>query len=316
MSSAERGQPTELTAKTTIRNRALELFAEHGYNGVSLRDIAAAADVSPALIVHHFGSKAGLKQQVDDYAIALVTLLSERHADPEVAARMAEQVRKFVQKEGCVDFTDSLAAIDQTDLPWPILGDSPLLAYLRRLLIEDDDASRTALVRMHTTTVTQLHALHASGHINAGSDPATRAAVLLAHDLASLLLRGPLTRILGVDPLSKEGAEKWATEVQTIYHSGLIPTAQAAPGQDAGSPPGPGSVPAAGSSSEPGAAPDGSSASQPSSAPDTSPATEPGPAAAASQTPTPGASSAHARADASSTPGSDSAPDTSDTPDP
>lgn len=226
MSSAEHGQATELTAKTTIRNRALELFAEHGYNGVSLRDIAAAADVSPALIVHHFGSKAGLKQQVDDYAIALVTVLSERQGDPEVAAKMAEQVRKFIQMEGGVDFTESLALIDQADIPWPILGDSPLLAYLRRLLTEDDDASRAALVRMHTTTVSQIHALHASGHINAGPDPATRAAVLLAHDLATLLLRGPLTRILGVDPLSKEGAEKWATEVQAIYHSDLIPQSQ------------------------------------------------------------------------------------------
>jgi len=38
----------------------LTLFAEHGYDGASMRSIAAAAGVDPALIRHFFGDKATL----------------------------------------------------------------------------------------------------------------------------------------------------------------------------------------------------------------------------------------------------------------
>ncbi|MEX3770701.1 helix-turn-helix domain-containing protein, partial [Mycolicibacterium fortuitum] len=39
---------------------ARRMFAERGYDKTSLRDIAAAAQVDPALIRHYFGSKAEL----------------------------------------------------------------------------------------------------------------------------------------------------------------------------------------------------------------------------------------------------------------
>jgi AcrR family transcriptional regulator len=43
-----------------ILEAARKLFAERGYDGASLRAIAAAADVDAALITHFFGSKANL----------------------------------------------------------------------------------------------------------------------------------------------------------------------------------------------------------------------------------------------------------------
>ncbi|MBO2451505.1 TetR family transcriptional regulator [Actinomadura barringtoniae] len=39
---------------------ARELFAEKGYDGASLRAIARAADVDPALVHHYFGNKEGV----------------------------------------------------------------------------------------------------------------------------------------------------------------------------------------------------------------------------------------------------------------
>src|ERR1043166_4652894 len=58
----------DLTAKANIRNAALRLFAERGHDAVTVREIAAAAGVSPALVVHHFGSKEGVRAAVDGYA--------------------------------------------------------------------------------------------------------------------------------------------------------------------------------------------------------------------------------------------------------
>jgi len=50
--------------KAAILTAAEGLFAEHGYDGVTLRDIAAAAEVRLALIDYHFGAKEMLLEAV------------------------------------------------------------------------------------------------------------------------------------------------------------------------------------------------------------------------------------------------------------
>lgn len=59
-------QPADLTARARIREAALELFARDGVRATSMRSVAAKAGVSPSLVVHHFGTKAGLRDAVDD----------------------------------------------------------------------------------------------------------------------------------------------------------------------------------------------------------------------------------------------------------
>jgi AcrR family transcriptional regulator len=44
----------------TVLAAARTRFAEHGYDGTKLRDVAADADVDVALVSYHFGSKDGL----------------------------------------------------------------------------------------------------------------------------------------------------------------------------------------------------------------------------------------------------------------
>jgi AcrR family transcriptional regulator len=44
-------------AKDRIREAAARLFRERGYTGASVRDIAAAAQADPALVIRHFTSK-------------------------------------------------------------------------------------------------------------------------------------------------------------------------------------------------------------------------------------------------------------------
>ncbi|MEZ0365303.1 TetR family transcriptional regulator [Mycobacterium sp. pUA109] len=43
-----------------ILGAAREAFAEHGWAGTTIRAVARAADVDPALVYHYFGSKEGL----------------------------------------------------------------------------------------------------------------------------------------------------------------------------------------------------------------------------------------------------------------
>jgi AcrR family transcriptional regulator len=56
----------DLTATARIRDAAIVQFGEHGFD-VGLRVIAKAAGVSAALVIHHFGSKEGLRQACDEF---------------------------------------------------------------------------------------------------------------------------------------------------------------------------------------------------------------------------------------------------------
>lgn len=55
MAESSRGR-----SRDAIRAAAAALFTRHGYAGTSVRDIAAAASVDPALVIRHFGSKEAL----------------------------------------------------------------------------------------------------------------------------------------------------------------------------------------------------------------------------------------------------------------
>ena len=59
---------TDLTTKARIRDAAITCFARDGFE-VPVRVIAEAAHVSPALVIHHFGSKANLRTECDHYVL-------------------------------------------------------------------------------------------------------------------------------------------------------------------------------------------------------------------------------------------------------
>ena len=62
--------------RTDLIEVALECFAEHGYDGTSIRMIAQRAGRPLSLIGHHFGSKEGLYLEVFRFltATSFVTL--------------------------------------------------------------------------------------------------------------------------------------------------------------------------------------------------------------------------------------------------
>lgn len=73
---AKRAEPEDGTHDRILRT-AERLFAERGFNGVSVRDLAAAARVNIASIGYHFGSKEGLLSEV-----------YRRHCEPMIEERL------------------------------------------------------------------------------------------------------------------------------------------------------------------------------------------------------------------------------------
>ena len=64
------GQRDNPDGRERLVRTAFVLFAEKGFDSVTVRDIAAASSVSVGLINHHFGSKDGLREAVDEFFIA------------------------------------------------------------------------------------------------------------------------------------------------------------------------------------------------------------------------------------------------------
>ncbi|MBC7537605.1 MAG: TetR/AcrR family transcriptional regulator [Bacteriovorax sp.] len=70
------GRPTEVD-KNKIIKVARSLFAEHGFTGASIRQIAEKADCNVAMIGYYFGSKEGLLDQIlDNYFLEIVKVYS------------------------------------------------------------------------------------------------------------------------------------------------------------------------------------------------------------------------------------------------
>ena len=76
--------PADLTAVAAIRIAAMGLFAERGYAEVTVRQIASAAGVSPALVIHHYGSKENLRSVLEErVAVFVESLLADLARVPE-----------------------------------------------------------------------------------------------------------------------------------------------------------------------------------------------------------------------------------------
>jgi AcrR family transcriptional regulator len=200
---------TDLTARAQIRDRALELFAARGPDAVTVRDIAAAAGVSAALVLHHYGSKQMLREAVDAHVAGLFDeMLSAIAIDPSPLTAGAAQSASM------------LADLMLAHLP----TDSPIPAYLRRLLLSGDEPGRQLFRRWFAASLAMTDQLTAAGILRPTGDPAVRTAFLMINDLALVLLRDHLSDVLGVDPLTPDGMRRWAVDVISAYTQGVFAT--------------------------------------------------------------------------------------------
>jgi AcrR family transcriptional regulator len=93
-------QPAADGTRGRILLAGLGLFAEHGYHGTSIRDIAAGADVQSASLYAHFPSKEAILAELvlaghEEHHTRLVTALLDSGTDPR--DRLAALVRAHIQ---------------------------------------------------------------------------------------------------------------------------------------------------------------------------------------------------------------------------
>ncbi len=184
-----RGNPD---TRNVIVVNARRLFADAGYDKTSVRDIAAAADVDPALIRHYFGSKAGLFRATMGWPFE-PTQIGARITSGDRGEIGARLTRVFFE------------AWEQPD------SRAPLLAILRGAATHEESAT---LVRqfLHGQLYPQL------------AKPLTEPDAELRIDLAMAQLLGIayLRHILRVEPIASTPLDELTARVTPIVSAHLI----------------------------------------------------------------------------------------------
>lgn len=141
-----------MTALARIRDAAIDQFGQHGF-GIGLRAIAEAAGVSAALVIHHFGSKDGLRKACDDY--------------------IAEEIRttktETIKSNDPATWFAQLAEIESY---------APMMAYLVRSMVTGGELANMLWRRMIDNTEEYLDEGVRAGTVKPSRDPRARARYL------------------------------------------------------------------------------------------------------------------------------------------
>jgi AcrR family transcriptional regulator len=161
------------TTEARIRDAAIECIAEKGLDGFTARAVAEEADVSPGLVIHHFGSMDALREACDEHIVSVIDAFKR-----EQVSKDHVDILDAIQGGPVESLAGYLAAV--------LADDSPTLARLVDQLVADAEGYMQQGVE--------------NGILKPTADPRSRAAVLTMWSLGALVMHRHVDRIFGVDP--------------------------------------------------------------------------------------------------------------------
>ncbi|MCV7172125.1 TetR/AcrR family transcriptional regulator [Mycobacterium manitobense] len=157
-----RSASEDRTAIARIRDAAIDQFGQKGF-AVGLRTIADAAGVSAALVIHHFGSKDGLRKVCDDY--------------------ITEEIRR--SKSASIQSTDPSTWFAQMA---EIESYAPMMAYLVRSMQSGGELAKSFWRSMIDNVEQYMEEGVRAGTIKPSRNPKARAKYLAMTNGGSFLL--------------------------------------------------------------------------------------------------------------------------------
>lgn len=174
----------------------MNLFGRDGFAETGIRAIAAQAGVSPGLVVHHFGSKDGLKQACDDY-------VARELIDIEVAASERDLIGTMQRW-----LAEPEAFRSEFD-------------YLNRMILEGSETGDALFDALVDRTEQMLVQGANTEQMTRFSDPRAAALVVALMGLAPLVMSRHVSRSLGEDGLSAAAMQRLALPAMELYTHGL-----------------------------------------------------------------------------------------------
>lgn len=186
----------DLTARARIRDAAILLFGRLGFSATTVRAVADAAQVSPGLVIHHFGSKDELRVACDEYVVT-----------------------EFLSRKDELAGGDPAAAIGR----W--LADTetfePLIDYLARMLTAQTTSGDELFDRLLSGTAAMLDEQVSAGIIRAPVDRDVTATFLTLYGLVPLVMQRQLGRALGVPRVDASTMRRVTLPILDLYTHGL-----------------------------------------------------------------------------------------------
>ncbi len=200
-----RSTESDFTATARIRDAAIAEFGTHGMQRATIRGIAQCAGVSPGLVLHHFGSKDGLREACDEYVLTYL------HDQIEAEEKSGSDPGVFTKA----------------------VADSPVVVnYLVAVLGNGGDAAATVFDRIVDLTEDYFdRRADATGerlsdfeHI----DNRTLAVIMTSMSLGMYILNKQVSRALGTDMFGPAGIAKSAAASLDIINPKLVDPAVSA----------------------------------------------------------------------------------------
>jgi AcrR family transcriptional regulator len=186
--------------------RDQRLLIEKGFAGTSLRSIAKEAEVSPALLVHHFGTKDALVKE------AISKTLGDWVAD-EKAAMLDDESHQ-------VENWQSLAAKGTTSLN-----------FFRQALLAGGEYSQRLFDAAFLESEALLDQMQAVGRLKDISDQQTTALMMTISGLGSVLFMNQIEQTLGGPISSDQVASRLVNANQEMMQEGVFRPASTTKGK-------------------------------------------------------------------------------------
>lgn len=165
----------DLTAKARIRNAALDLYSKSGPDRISLRAIASEAGVTLGLVQHHYKTKAGLRDAVDqlvvDYFATALAEVPDVERPADLAAARDEAVRRMLE------------------------ANPPVVDYVRRAVLDPSGENLHLLDVLVDLTAREVSTLRKSGRASTKRRESTQIVAVLVRQMGEMLL-APLVDVV------------------------------------------------------------------------------------------------------------------------
>lgn len=188
----------DMNARHRIVDAALTAFADAGVAATSLKTIAARAGVSPALIIHHYGSKDALREACDHHVAAIIrqsklSAMQQLSYDPLHALRTVPELR-------------------------------PMLRYLARTLGDGRPQVRAIVDEMIEDAHEYMAEGERAGIVKPSAYPRDRTAILVLWSLGLTALSEHVSRHLDLDMFDADTAslERYLLPVTEMLVHGVL----------------------------------------------------------------------------------------------
>jgi TetR/AcrR family transcriptional regulator, regulator of cefoperazone and chloramphenicol sensitivity len=203
-------EPDDATTRARIRDAAILLFGRDGFRETTVRAIAQEVGVSAALVIHHFGTKDGLRLACDEF------IMSEVMAQADGIGTGGQGTTAAIQSW--------LGEMDKRR-PW--------LAYISRLLTDGASHGTSPGTtdgtsvgdRLFDDFVAYTERMFADGvadgSVHESVDPHMRAVILTSYGLSALIFERQIGRAIGEDGLTSAAAARMTIPSLEIFTHGV-----------------------------------------------------------------------------------------------